>query len=204
MTSNINRVFCDNVNYMSRVVKKLNFYICENENADQLPRSWSAPLFSLLPLSSLIQNFKPLAISSGCTVLFVPDWSESTTLVFPRGGSYVIDRGNMENPGPVFITTALKIALDILQINTSNENGFRTDPYSGFSELRGYVRISTVEATVKIRVSSRTEKSIKMRVSTYFFACAKWIHRRSNQFDFLMYNVTKTKWPPSPTHIHDC
>ena len=36
--------------YLSRDVRKTDFGICENKDADQLrePQSWSAPLFSLL------------------------------------------------------------------------------------------------------------------------------------------------------------
>ena len=46
-------------------------------SASRYPRSCSAPLFSLHgqynPSTSYIRNFKPLAISCGCTTRFVSD-----------------------------------------------------------------------------------------------------------------------------------
>ena len=58
-------------------VRKADFCICENKDADQLRgNSGSAPLFSLLgkyiPSSFLIQKFMPLIIC-GCTARFMAD-----------------------------------------------------------------------------------------------------------------------------------
>ena len=71
-----------NTGNVSGIVRKPTFCICENKDADQLPRSWSAPLFSLL-LVFLNTKFAPLAISSGCTARFVRDLVRIHIVCFP-------------------------------------------------------------------------------------------------------------------------
>ena len=64
---------------MSRVMRKLDFCICKNKDADQPrgnPKLISA--FGLLhrkynPSTTYIRNFKSLAILCGCTAWFVSD-----------------------------------------------------------------------------------------------------------------------------------
>ena len=66
--------------HVSRVMRKPTFRICENKDADQLRGNREADqrlcfryLDSTMPLLSKSKNFKPLAISCGCTAWFVSD-----------------------------------------------------------------------------------------------------------------------------------
>ena len=64
---------------MSRVVRKPAFCICENKDADQLRgncegnRKADQRLCFPYTDSTIIRNFKPLAIFCGCTAWFVSD-----------------------------------------------------------------------------------------------------------------------------------
>ena len=60
-----------NIYYMSRVMNKPAFCICENKDAAQL-HSNRAASFRYID-STIIRNFKPLAIFCGCTAWFVLD-----------------------------------------------------------------------------------------------------------------------------------
>ena len=61
--------------YMSLIMRKPAFCICENKDADQLRGNREADqrLCFRNPSAFYIQNFKPLAILSGFTARFVPD-----------------------------------------------------------------------------------------------------------------------------------
>ena len=65
---------------MSRVVRKPDFCICENKDADQLRGNREADqrlcfryIASTIPLLPKDKNFKPLVIFCGCTARFVWD-----------------------------------------------------------------------------------------------------------------------------------
>ena len=84
LTSSLSDTDYQNVEmgYMSLVVRKQAFCICENKNADQLRGNREAAklitafIFATWIVQSLfylIRNFKPLAIFCGCTAWFVSD-----------------------------------------------------------------------------------------------------------------------------------
>ena len=58
-----------NKNHLSHIMRKPTFCICKNKDADQRPRSWSAPLFSLqditIPLlsKSEISSLQPSSVA---------------------------------------------------------------------------------------------------------------------------------------------
>ena len=61
-------------------MRKPDFCICENKDADQLRGNHEADqhlcfryIDSTIPLLSSLRNFKPLAIFCGCTARFVSD-----------------------------------------------------------------------------------------------------------------------------------
>ena len=58
---------------MSLVVRKPDFCICENKDADQLRGNREADQRLCFRSTSLIRNFKPLVILCGCTARFVWD-----------------------------------------------------------------------------------------------------------------------------------
>ena len=63
--------------YLSRVVRKPDFCICENKDADQLRGYQHLCLHYIDSTISLIRNFNPLAIFYGCTARFV--WHQVKT-----------------------------------------------------------------------------------------------------------------------------
>ena len=76
-------------------VRKPTICICENKDADQLRGNREADQRLCFPLlgsyntsSSLIQNFKPLAISSSCTAWFVSDLVRIPNCWFFHAGSH--------------------------------------------------------------------------------------------------------------------
>ena len=77
-------------------MRKHDFCICEYKGADQL-RGVTAKLVSAFvfatqynPSTSLIQNFKLLAIFCGCTALFVSDLMENPEDRFLRDAAHIV------------------------------------------------------------------------------------------------------------------
>ena len=81
---------------MSRVVRKPDFCICENKDADQLRGNREADqrlcfhyTDSTIPLLPKIRNFKPLAIFCGRTVWFVYDLVGNPEDLFSRNEAQI-------------------------------------------------------------------------------------------------------------------
>ena len=82
--------------YMSAVVRKPAFYICENKDADQLrgKREDDQRLcFRYIESKIQIRNSKPLAIFYDCTAQFVSDMVENTRDRFSHDAAHIVKQG---------------------------------------------------------------------------------------------------------------
>ena len=128
--------------YMSRLMGKLTICICENKDADQLRGNREAdqrlcfrysdstiPLLLKSEISSF-QLFSVLVQASLCRT-----WSETTLLVFPRGGSYCKDL--LENFFGRTMTLKLSGAIRTI-LATLNTGGENSNDQSGTDTKREY------------------------------------------------------------------
>ena len=74
---------------MSRVMRKPEDCICENEGADQLRGYFTAKLFSAFVFAH-IRNFKPIAIFCDCTARFVADQAKNPEDRFSHKEAHIL------------------------------------------------------------------------------------------------------------------